>query len=58
MVEEAYKVSVTAWGMQPETFWSLHPLEWWWQYDARRPIRFVGGLDEETVEGLWKLATK
>lgn len=53
MVEEAYKTSVH-WGMQPEQFWRLAPLEWWWQFDARFVGARYGSLTEDQVAELYE----
>lgn len=44
MVETAYKVAVGGWGMSPDQFWRLHPIEFWWLADAKRKERAVGSM--------------
>lgn len=53
MVEEAYKASIL-WGIAPEQFWRMSPLEWWWQYDVRRPKGVFGNLTEDDLEDLYQ----
>lgn len=38
--------------MTPEQFWRLHPLEFWWIVDARKPPKRYGSLSENDVAEL------
>jgi len=39
--------------MAPDQFWRLHPAEFWWLVEARRPRKMYGALDEQDVEELY-----
>lgn len=40
--------------MPPEQFWRLHPLEFWWIADARRPPKMYGHLTEDEMADLYE----
>jgi hypothetical protein len=40
--------------MPPAQFWKLHPVEFWWQVDARRPKKMYGSLTENEVADLYE----
>ena len=39
--------------MTPEQFWRLHPLEFWWMADARRPVRRFGRMTESEAAEIY-----
>lgn len=39
--------------MSPRDFWRLSPLEFWWLFDARRPGKMYGSMQESEVEELY-----
>lgn len=41
---------MTVWAMPPEQFWKLHPVEFWWLVDARRPSAAQGFSEDELQE--------
>lgn len=43
--------------MRPVDFWSLHPTEFYWLLDAKRPRKtYAGGMSEAVVEELYEEA--
>lgn len=40
--------------MTPEQFWRLHPLEFWWLVDARRPVKMYGSMPEHEMADLYE----
>lgn len=36
--------------MRPLDFWRMHPVEFWWQYEARRPPKTFPSMTEEEAE--------
>ena len=46
---------MVVWGLTPDVFWRLHPLEFWWMLDARRPRKAYGDLNEEEVAEMYDL---
>jgi len=41
--------------MQPDIFWRMNPIEFWWMVDARRPKKKYGSMTEDEVEELFEL---
>lgn len=39
--------------MPPRDFWRLHPTEFWWLFEARRPRQMFGSLTDEEVADLY-----
>lgn len=44
---------MTCLGLAPAEFWRLHPVEFWWLVDARRPQKRYGSLSEREVASLY-----
>ena len=42
--------------MRPKDFWRLHPTEFWWLYDLRKPVKMYGSLSESDVAELYQHA--
>lgn len=42
------------WGMLPDLFWSLHPRDFWWMFQARVPEKKYGNLTASDVAEISK----
>jgi hypothetical protein len=42
--------------MSPEQFWALHPIEFWWLCEAKKPPRMYGRLTEAEAAECYRLA--
>ena len=40
--------------MSPRDFWRMHPIEFWWLVDARRPKKMYGDMSEDEVAELYE----
>jgi hypothetical protein len=40
--------------MRPKDFWAMHPVEFWWMLDAKRPPKMYGSLKEEEIAELYE----
>ena len=43
------------WNIQPTEFWGMAPAEWWLLYDAHIGGPKWGGMDEQTVDELYRM---
>ena len=39
--------------VSPAEFWSLHPTEFWWLLEAKRPARMYGSMTETEVREIY-----
>lgn len=39
--------------MKPHEFWALHPVEFWWTVDAKKPKKKYGSMNEDEVADLY-----
>lgn len=40
--------------MKPAEFWSLHPREFWWIAEARKPVKMYGSMTEAEVSSIYE----
>lgn len=40
--------------MRPKDFWRLHPIEWWWIAEAKKPPKMYGRMTESEVAELYR----
>ncbi|MGE0602233.1 MAG: phage tail assembly chaperone [Xanthobacteraceae bacterium] len=41
-------------GLSPSEFWRLHPTEFWWLVDSRKPAKRYGSMTEDQVAELYE----
>ncbi len=39
--------------MRPKDFWRLHPKEFWWLFEARKPVKMYGKMTEAEVAEIY-----
>lgn len=44
---------VGVWGWQPSEFWALHPIEFYWLMEAKRPTKMYGSMTEAEVAEIY-----
>jgi len=42
--------------MKPAEFWQLHPQEFWWMAEAKRPPKMYGKMSEHEVAEMYEEA--
>jgi hypothetical protein len=39
--------------MRPKDFWGMHPEEFWWLFEIKRPVKMYGSMTEDDVAALY-----